>query len=298
VSFVLRREDDTVRAGYHDASDPDRIVDVESCPLAEPAINRVWKALRDGWGEGAAMLPKGRELRLTLRATTAGEVGLAIEGGGKSRTLDTLVDGVDGLSAIWSILRDGTVEGAGAPTLGENIGDHEVALAGTAFLQVNREMGARLDAYVNERCGEVRGLSVVDAYCGFGVRAVDMARREAAVTGIDADRYAIATAGALATSASVAPRLLADTVERALPKYLPADIVVLNPPRRGVGSRALEALLRKPPARIVYVSCDPATLARDLRALSDGFGLDSCRAFDLFPQTAHVETVVALSPRG
>ena len=68
--------------------------------------------------------------------------------------------------------------------------------------------------------------------------------------------------------------------------------MILNPPRGGVAPEVVGALLREPPARIIYVSCDPATLARDLKNLSAGFALDACRAFDLFPQTAHVETVV------
>lgn len=298
VSFVLRRDGDAVVAGYHGAADPDRVVDVDACPLAEPAINDAWRALRQTWGKGASMLPKGDELRLTLRATTAGEVGLVIEGGGGCTTLDALVEGVDGLSAVWSVLRDGSVENAGAPGLTERIGDHDIAVAGASFLQVNRDVASRLDGYVREQCGDVRGLTVVDAYCGVGVRAVDMARREAAVTGIDADRDAIAAAGALAKQASVAPRLVADTVERALPRFLPAERVVLNPPRRGVDRRALRALLRRPPDRVVYVSCDPATLARDLRVLTEAFTLSACRAFDMFPQTAHVETVATLERRG
>ena len=297
VSFLLRRDGDAVGAGYHDVSDPDAIVDVDGCPLAEPAINRVWAALRSSWGDGAVMLPKGPELRLTLRATADGTVGLAVEGGRKCSSLAALVERVDGLAAVWSELRDGSLENAGEPVLTERMRSHDVALAGTAFLQVNRDMAQRLDAYVREQCGDVQGLSVLDAYCGFGVRTVELALSEAAVTGIDADRYAISTAGNLAREASVAPRLLADTVERALPKFLPADLVILNPPRHGVDKRALRALVDKPPQRIVYVSCDPATLARDLRVLGEQFDLTTCRAFDLFPQTAHVETVVTLQRR-
>jgi len=297
VSFVLRRDEDTISAGYHGVDDPDRIVDVDSCPLAEDAINTVWKSLRANWGEGAVLLPKGKELRLTLRATADGAVGLAVERGSKHGNLEELVKRVDGLAAAWSMSRDGTLEGAGEPTLPERVGEYELALAGTAFLQVNRDMATRMDTYVREQLGEVQGKSIVDAYCGFGIRTVHLARAEAAVTGIDLDRYAIATAGDLAKRSSVAPRLLADRVERALPKYLPADIVILNPPRAGVDKRALKALVQKPPQRIVYVSCDPATLARDLRVLGEQFDLTTCRAFDLFPQTAHVETVATLNRR-
>jgi 23S rRNA (uracil1939-C5)-methyltransferase len=86
-------------------------------------------------------------------------------------------------------------------------------------------------------------------------------------------------------------------VEHTLHRELPADIVILNPPRRGVQRPVVDALLGRPPARIIYVSCNPATLARDLKGLAGSFELASCRAFDLFPQTAHVETVATLSRR-
>jgi len=76
----------------------------------------------------------------------------------------------------------------------------------------------------------------------------------------------------------------------------PPDVVVTNPPRTGMDARAVEGLAAAAPARIAYVSCDPATLARDLRRLA-GYRLALVRAFDLFPQTAHVETVAVLERR-
>jgi 23S rRNA (uracil1939-C5)-methyltransferase len=71
--------------------------------------------------------------------------------------------------------------------------------------------------------------------------------------------------------------------------------VIVNPPRAGVDARVIEALVAQPPARILYISCDPATLARDVSRLSPRYHIDSVRGFDLFPQTAHVETVVELA---
>ncbi len=77
-------------------------------------------------------------------------------------------------------------------------------------------------------------------------------------------------------------------------EVLPADLVVLNPPRAGVDVRVTEALRVAGPARLIYVSCDPATLARDIGRLSSSYEIVDVRAFDLFPQTAHVEVVVVL----
>jgi 23S rRNA (uracil1939-C5)-methyltransferase len=86
-------------------------------------------------------------------------------------------------------------------------------------------------------------------------------------------------------------------VEEALPKALPADAVVLNPPRAGTDARVTETLenTAAKPRVIVYVSCNPATLARDIQRLP-GYRIASIRPFDMFPQTAHVETVCELVP--
>ena len=82
-------------------------------------------------------------------------------------------------------------------------------------------------------------------------------------------------------------------MEDRISEALPADVVLLNPPRSGVDARVTEALQAAGPPRLVYVSCDPATLARDIGRLSS-YEVVDVRAFDLFPQTAHVEVVAVL----
>ncbi|NJD09182.1 MAG: hypothetical protein FIB01_01655 [Gemmatimonadetes bacterium] len=84
-------------------------------------------------------------------------------------------------------------------------------------------------------------------------------------------------------------------VEALLPGALPAELAILNPPRTGIADAVAAALLREPPERIIYISCDPATLARDLSRLGARFALRSLHCIDLFPQTSHVETVAELA---
>jgi 23S rRNA (uracil1939-C5)-methyltransferase len=295
VTLIARR--DGALVGYHDTEDPTRLVDVERCPLAEEPINGVLAALRRAWRESKEYFPRGRELRLTLRATVDGDVGLALEGGRDVGRPEALLAAVAGLGSVWVLNRRGdVVRSAGAKTLDERWGPYSIPVAGVGFVQVNRDASSLLDDHVRDLCGDVAGRRVVDAYCGFGVRALDLARRGAAVVGIERDRHAVkwAARSAGAVSEGGSPRFIANDVERALAGELPADVVVLNPPRRGVALDALHALRRRGAGRVVYVSCDPATLARDLKELSPTFGLVSLRAFDLFPQTAHVETVAAL----
>ncbi len=295
VTFVLKRKDDGVMAGFHALEKADDVVDLERCPLAEPAVNRVWSALRAAWGPRAERLPAGDELRLTLRATQAGEVGLTIGRGEGDGQPDELLPNVEGLSAIWRLAESGSIEWYfGEPALPDRWGEHDVRVVGNTFLQVNRRVAETLDAYVREQLHPVAGKRMIDAYCGFGLRSLELAWQGARVVGIDTDEDAIASATEAAAESGASARFVPASVEDVMAWELPADLVALNPPRRGVGKAVVQALLSDPPARIVYISCDPATLARDLKALSSRFELASIRGFDMFPQTAHVEAVVTL----
>ena len=157
----------------------------------------------------------------------------------------------------------------------------------------------------NAEGGGAEGSSVrgegtaVDLYCGVGLFTLPLARRFARVVGVEAHpaaaRYArlnLEDAGLANARVEIAE--VGDWLLRRAAKIAPADFVLLDPPRAGA-AEAVEGILTLRPRRISYVSCDPATLARDLRALTDGgYTLDSLRAFDMFPQTHHVETVARL----
>jgi len=176
-------------------------------------------------------------------------------------------------------------------TAGDGGGD-----ASASFAQVNIEVGAALHEYVLGLARTYRPASVVDAYSGAGGTALPLAGDGALVVAIEADRDAAAVCGErLAPFAG--SRSLAARVEDVIEPSLPADVVLLNPPRVGVHERVAAAIAHSTPAprAVIYVSCDPATLARDVARLP-GFRIASLRAFDMFPQTAHVETVCELVP--
>lgn len=302
ISIVLRRADGNVAAGFHRFDDPAAVTDVDACPLAEAPINEVWAALRASWGPAAEKLPAGDELRLTLRVNHEGRVGLAIErasgGDGTAGRVPgaSLIDEIEPLDSVWVMGRGGKVSAvAGAPALTERIGPHEFALAGTAFVQVNRGVAATMDAYVREQCGDAGRKRMIDAYCGFGTRTLELARAGAIALGIDTDGPAVAAAASLARHHGLSAAFVAARVERRITRDLPAEVVILNPPRKGAAAAVTDALVKTPAGRIVYVSCDPATLARDLKRLTPHYQMIARRAFDLFPQTSHVETVVTLT---
>jgi len=297
VSFtLLRLGAGRVVAGFHELNRPGRIVDItDACLLPEPAIARAWGALRGAWGHEAHRLPSGRQLRLTLRSAAAGEVTLLVDGGYSPGRPEELLSSVPALAAIWhrpAGAPDWTLL-AGSAAVTEQWADEEVALSGIAFLQVNRAAAAALEDHVFALARDAigPGARVVDAYCGVGLHARRLAREGAAVVGIELDPSAVNEARRAAPPGA---EFLLGRVEELLPAALPADLVILNPPRRGLHAAVPEALVARPPQRLIYVSCDPATLARDLARLGPTFRLRGVRCFDLFPQTTHVETVAEL----
>jgi 23S rRNA (uracil1939-C5)-methyltransferase len=309
VSFTLRRlAGDRVVAGFHELERPDRILDLDGrCLLPEEPVARVWDLLRAAWGPGARRLPPGGELRLTLRGTEDGSVILLVEGAEGAWTegdARALLDAVPALRSAW--IRHPEPAGAtgGEPTLMAGDGEVEefwygewIPVRPGAFLQVNREAASHLHDLVLREAGVPRGRTILDAYCGFGVYGRRLARLGGVAVGIELDPGAAAMARSRPQEGFT---LLEGRVEDRLDEALPVDLAILNPPRGGVTEGVMERLASggreraAPPGRIVYVSCDPATLARDVRRLGPAYGITRLQVVDLFPQTAHVETVLTL----
>ncbi|MGH7618593.1 MAG: class I SAM-dependent RNA methyltransferase, partial [Gemmatimonadaceae bacterium] len=132
------------------------------------------------------------------------------------------------------------------------------------------------------------------AYAGSGATAIPLAHDGVTVVAIESDRDAVAYCAAHLPDGS---RAVAARVEDVLARTLPADVVLINPPRVGIHEQVAAALetVAAAPRAVIYVSCDAATLARDL-ARMPRYRIASLRAFDMFPQTAHVETVCELVP--
>lgn len=293
VSFTLRRDRGVVVAGFRELERPDRLVDVTgACMLPEGPLARAWDELRGSWGPDARRLPSGPELRITLRASTAGAVTLGIDGGYAPGRPTELLERVSDLSAIWHRPAGAPdhVLLAGEETLLERWAEDVVELSGDVFTQVNRGAAEMLEAHVLERLLAGSPGRVLDAYCGVGLYARRLERAGLDVVGIEAHPAAVAEA----RRAAPASRILHGMVEARLAEALPVDAAILNPPRAGLDAAVVAGLNARPPALILYVSCDPATLARDLRRFGDAWSVDGVQCFDLFPQTSHVETVVEM----
>lgn len=296
MTFTLRRlAGGRVVAGLYRLDARGRVLDVDArCLLPRAPIASAWGALRAAWGDGAGRLPPGRELRLTLRLTDEERVVLVVEGGAAGGEPGVLVDAVPAISAVWhrprGARRARRIAGGGTgpgPHEGEEPGAFEGA---HAFSQVNPEAAALLAVHVRDVVDAGPGERVVDAYAGDGVFGRAAARAGARVVAIERDPEAVRRGRGLGPEVDFRE----GPVEALLGGALPADAAIVNPPRAGLTREVVEVLRERPPARLVYVSCDPATLARDIARLAPSFRARSARAFDLFPQTARVETVVEL----
>lgn len=293
VTFTLHRGATGVVAGFHELDRPGQVLDVTgACLLPEEPIARAWDGLRSEWGPMASRLPSGQELRLTLRASAAGTVTLAVDGGyGPGRPAE-IRGRVPALRAVWHrpAGADRYHRLAGGASLQEWWSEDAIELSGDVFTQVNREASEVLERHVLLRAMAGGPARVLDGYCGVGIYARRLERQGYEVVGIEAHPAAVAEARRAAPGCL----FLEGTVEDRLAEALPVDVAILNPPRAGLAAAVVAGLLRTPPLRVLYVSCDPATLARDLARLKDGFAPIGARCFDLFPQTAHVETVVEM----
>lgn len=165
------------------------------------------------------------------------------------------------------------------------------------------ERGKRgTEARGNEGTEDATGGNVaVDLYCGVGLFTLPLARRFKSVIGIESNRTATNFAranltNAELTNATVVTARVGDWLKQNSGSLAPVDFLLLDPPRTGAETKDIQGILALQPRQISYVSCDPATLARDLKKLiAGGYALDSVVAFDMFPQTHHVETVVRLT---
>jgi len=186
----------------------------------------------------------------------------------------------------------------GTDHLTASIGGGVAEVSPLAFLQVNFGIAERIYARVTESIPE--GATVVDAYSGTGIMSALLAKTAERVVGIETIADAVRDANANAARFGVADKVrhLCGEVERLLPDLAP-DLgdytLVVDPPRAGLDPKVIDTILAYPPVRILYVSCSPATLTRDLARLQEKYSIDSVELFDMFPSTPHIESFCILS---
>ena len=189
----------------------------------------------------------------------------------------------------------------GEPMLEDRLCGHSFLLSPEAFYQVNHAQAEKLYACALDFAGLTGQETVIDLYCGAGTITLALAEQAKQVIGVEIVPEAVENAkrNALRNNMANVEFLCADAGQAArqlAQRGVAPDVLVVDPPRKGLDETARDAILKMLPPRVVYVSCDPATLARDIAELCGaGYALERAQAFDLFPRTNHVESVALLT---
>ena len=273
-------------AGLHPYDNPARVFALADCPITDRAVVATWKEIL----AQSELFPPVQSLRGSVRITADGPVFVMI-GAVRWSNAQALFNAVPSLAALWWENDEGARR-----IVGDRRPQRSLQPPVASFAQVNAEVATNLRSHVLTVVSAYSPETVVDAYSGAGDTAIAFAKLGARVTAIELDSDAARWCALRLPEGSVSVRA---RVEEALPRVLPADAVVLNPPRAGADAEVTSVLQNAviKPRVIVYVSCNPATLARDVARLP-GYRIESIVPFDMFPQTAHVETVCELVPDG
>lgn len=292
-----------------------RLVPFADCPIQDERI--VDAARRVAAWANACGIPVYNELdgsgqlrHVVARTNDEGECMVVVVTKGQLKKKDDLLSFLEGCDSVWhneNSKQTNVVFGedftllSGKPALTETIGALRFSVGPQSFLQVNRVQTQALYDTAREFLAAKPDETVVDAYCGVGTISLLIASDCARVVGIEQVAPAVEDAKANAADNAIAnAEFVCGNVEDVLPRLIADGVavnaVVLDPPRKGCEEAALGAIASSAANRVVYVSCNPATLARDCKHLAArGFALCAVHPVDMFPQTCHVEAVVLMT---
>lgn len=317
MEFAFEGEGQSLRLGLK-ARGGNRVVDLTGCRLQSPESARLVNAARDFCRASGVSAWNGRHRgfwrHLVIRQSAAtGQILAHCITSPESRhfataaalgqALKEAVPGLTGFAHSTSSNRAALAVGEqgilalGADHLDEELDGLRYRVSANAFFQTNTAAAGLLFAEVLDMAGLSGEEVVYDLYCGVGGISLPLARRAARVFGFEVSEEAVADArenaelNGLDNCRFAAGRVNADLF-RDLPR---PEVLVCDPPRAGLDDEAREAILELAPRRVVAVSCDPATLARDVALLAPAYSLAAARPVDMFPHTAHVETVALLT---
>jgi 23S rRNA (uracil1939-C5)-methyltransferase len=287
LTLAMRRRGERWIAGLHRFDEPTRIFALSDCPITRREIVHAWRDVLTA----SEHLPDERQLRGSVRQTANG-LAFTLLGGRRWSAHAAFFERVPVLSAVWWKPEGGAARCLHARRDQDAAG--EAAEAGAAFAQVNPAVALELHRHVIERARAHSPSHVLDAYAGAGHTAMPLAELGVRVDAVELDAHAAAVMARRLTAPS---SVTVGRVEEHIAGLLPAEVVLLNPPRTGLAPQVTAALEQAAGSvrAVIYASCNPATLARDLARLSN-FRIESLVLFDMFPQTGHVETVCELVP--
>jgi 23S rRNA (uracil1939-C5)-methyltransferase len=300
ATFHVATSASGVRVGLREEGSH-RVVALEGCLHVSESMNRALAGLRLGLERRPALAARVSHIRL-VEAGTPGSVLACFEGDLAASDGPPLLGLADGtsLAGLGYLVGPGQrrryVSLAGEPFVSSDVLGLRFRVHVQSFFQANRFLVDALARTVRERTPA--GGSVLDLYSGVGLFALTLASQAERVLGVEASEWAVEDAKANAEVAGLAKVRFWQADVVATLARLPAERgerVILDPPRTGAGVAVVRGVAAREPEAIVYVSCDPPTLGRDLKALREvGYRLASLELFDLFPDTFHLESVALI----
>ena len=320
LEYSFTSTDHGIDLGFHRAGRWDEVIGIQECLLTTDVGNAIRLAVRD-WAREERLEAYDQEsgvgyLRhLVVREgrNTGQALVVLVTAPGERFETGYLVDVLRRFPEVRSIhwaINDTPAEQTNLPTRllwGEDAIEEEILglrfrVRPSAFLQTNTEMAARLYELAREYAALTGTENVYDLYCGTGTIGLALAAQAKAVWGLEISEEAVACAIENAElngieNARFFAGNVGQTVEELREEAGEPDVVVVDPPRAGLAGKALRRTGALGAPRLVYVSCNPTTLASDLQVLRDEYGyrLERCKPVDMFPHTPHVESVSALT---
>jgi 23S rRNA (uracil1939-C5)-methyltransferase len=272
------------KLGYYEARVL-RVFGISECHLPEPDLNEVWPHLEMENFPGLE--------RIELRLNAAGDALLVLE---SSQPEELPEMDLDMPLSVVHLSPVGPIVMAGDDHIVMQVLGRPFYLSAGSFFQVNTSQAEAIVQYLLDHLPLTPDTVLMDVYCGVGLFSAFLAPHVGRLIGIESSPFA-SQDFAVNLDEFDHVELYEGAAEEVLPQLnVRPDIIIVDPPRAGLLPKALDALVNLQPALLAYVSCDPATLARDLKRLRrSGYELASVQPFDMFPQTAHVETVVLMS---
>ena len=313
MAVVVDRTRDPAALGFYRQRSHD-VVAIDACPVVSPKLNADLIKL-DTLRGSQPMRGVLREARhLVARSSSSGEsvVAIATQRSSESarRAAPALMREMPSLAGVTNSFDPSSANAilgrqhrvlAGRDEIEEQIGGIVYRVSSGSFFQVNVEIVGRIFEYLEPRLSTPK--KIVDLFCGVGTFALFFAKHGSNVYGIEVSARAVdeALENARRNSLVHAVRFTVGRIEQlaGTPEMGNAlghaDVLFLDPPRKGCDERTLEAIARAHAPELWYLSCDPATLARDLKFLvAKGYRLGAVQPFDMFPQTGHVETLAQM----
>lgn len=315
--FVKTGENKELALGLHVPGTFYKVIDIEACLLQKDEGNSILRDIKEyivetGVPAYGLKSHEGFWRFLTLRYSTAFDkwmINIITSDNGrdllmplvrilhdKYSNIDTIINNISRKKASIAV-GDEEVILSGEGYIKEMLGEYEFRISANSFFQTNTSGAEKLYNTVLKYAGLGGGEKVLDLYCGTGTIPVYLSKHAKEITGMEISESAVQDAGnnCLFNSVNNCRFILGDIKDTIYGLNFNPDVLILDPPRTGIHKDVLKAVLETGVKRMVYVSCNPATMARDIGSMLEKYKIDEIQPVDMFPHTYHIESVARLT---